>query len=286
MAKELLLDDQSRFNKVMEMFPENFIDDFVNYFLFNGKYEVETNDLLDRYNLYSREVLSEFIDENINQAWQQFNESFYTLRHFLGIEFDIPQAHFEMYDKPPFLYLKPAWHHNFHESFLIMDAKEMSIKWGELLDQLRKLSEDFEKNYKNFVRIASMSFATSKNKVSIKNNNYSIKISPKDKEKLKFYSDTGDISYKNEDGEVKDGSKGFALLSFLNNNKNTPFTIDDIKQHCNSLVNKSVHYFKKEKDIDDTIRLIKSKLKVSKNAYFPIAKRGSEDNKKWLWVEK
>jgi hypothetical protein len=169
MAKELLLDDQSRFNKVMEMFPENFIDDFINYFLWNGHYEKKVNTLLDKYNLYSREVLSEFIDKDTNRAWQQFNESFYALRHFLATEFDIPQAHFEMYDKPPFVYLKPAWHHNFNEALL--DREKREPLWHGLKKQLDEMASEFEKKYRNFVRVASVSLsknqsASTKNKVT------------------------------------------------------------------------------------------------------------------------
>ena len=108
----------------------------------------------------------------------------------------------------------------------------------------------------------------------------------KSKDKLQFYSDTGDIFYNDENGETKNGTKSFALLKFLDKNKNTTFHITDIQENCNSLVSKPIHYFKKEKDIDDTIRSIKFKLKVNKNAYFPIKKKGATGNKEWIWSEK
>ena len=52
--------------------------------------------------------------------------------------------------------------------------------------------------------------------------------------------------------------------------------------HCNPLVNHEAHKFKGEKDIDDTIRQIRFKLKIKKGAFFPIIKRGEKDIKKWL----
>ncbi|QQR77475.1 MAG: hypothetical protein IPJ67_05125 [Candidatus Moraniibacteriota bacterium] len=107
-----------------------------------------------------------------------------------------------------------------------------------------------------------------------------------DKEKLRFYPETGDITLRDERGEVNQGSKGFALLTIMDGSKNTPFTLEEIKGEGNPLVNNHVHYFKKEKDVDDTIRLLKSKLKVGKRAYFPIEKKGVKEKKKWIWIEK
>ena len=107
-----------------------------------------------------------------------------------------------------------------------------------------------------------------------------------DKEKLRFYPDTGDITLRGEQGKVNQGSKGFALLTILDRSKNTPFTLEQIKGEGNPLVNNHVHYFKKEKDVDDTIHLLKSKLKVGSKAFFPIEKKGAKNDKKWIWIEK
>ncbi|GEM_PF-3554533 len=125
-------------------------------------------------------------------------------------------------------------------------------------------------------------------KESIGNNVISEKVSvvKQDRNKLAFYQETGDIEYKNEVGVVKSGNKDYSLLSLLHSSKNTAFNIEDIKKHCNHLVNKSDHKFKKEKDVDDTIRQIRSKLKLTKGAYFPIVKRGATGKKVWLWIEK
>lgn len=103
---------------------------------------------------------------------------------------------------------------------------------------------------------------------------------------LNFYPETGDIEYKNELGVTKNGNKDYAFLTLLYKNKNTPFNTADIQKHCNPLVNKDAHKFKGEKDIDDTIRQIRFKLKIKKGAFFPIVKKGEKENKKWLWIEK
>ncbi|MFA7208740.1 MAG: hypothetical protein WC120_00495 [Parcubacteria group bacterium] len=102
---------------------------------------------------------------------------------------------------------------------------------------------------------------------------------------LEFFSDTGDISYKGEMNMVSTGTKGYALLQLLSKNKNTAFNIKEIQEFCNPLVNNTAHYFKKEKDMDDTLRLIKFKLKIGKHAFFPISKKSIKNEKQWIWVE-
>jgi len=103
--------------------------------------------------------------------------------------------------------------------------------------------------------------------------------------KLFFSVETGDMGFKGETGTAKSGNKDYALLSLLLKNKKTPFNAKDIQEYCNPLVNKITYKFKGEKDIDDTIRQIRFKLKVKKGAYFPIQKRCERANKVWIWHE-
>jgi len=104
--------------------------------------------------------------------------------------------------------------------------------------------------------------------------------------RLSFFPVTNDIEFNTETAVVTNGHKDCALLTFLSQYKNTPFNVEDIQNNCNPLVNNSAHKFKAEKDVDDTLRQIRFKLKVKKGAYFPIIKRGEKNNKKWIWVEK
>lgn len=44
-----VLDDKSRLIKVLELLPEKFVDDFVNYYLYNANYPQEYNEILEKY---------------------------------------------------------------------------------------------------------------------------------------------------------------------------------------------------------------------------------------------
>lgn len=100
--------------------------------------------------------------------------------------------------------------------------------------------------------------------------------------KLEYYRDTGLTIYRSTESTFKAHKKGGAILKFLCDNKNTPFSIEDIRTKCNPNIAIIKHHFKRKKDTEDTIRNIKSKLKVKKGEYFPILKRGGF----WIWEEK
>lgn len=150
-----------------------------------------------------------------------------------------------------------------------------------------KFSQDFEERYNKYkakiLGTQKLAGAERMNTPEVQQQN---KKQSREKDILYFYEETGDINYKNELGITKNGNKDYALLSLLHKNKNTPFNTTDIQKHCNPLVNKDTHKFKGEKDIDDTLRQIRFKLKVKNRAFFPIVKRGEKENKKWLWIEK
>jgi hypothetical protein len=99
--------------------------------------------------------------------------------------------------------------------------------------------------------------------------------------KLKYSSDNG-FAHFNGAEHIFTGRKARALLSVMNQNKGTPYTVDGIKQKCNPLISKSRLHFRTEKDIYDTVMSIRKALKVNKGEFFPIQKL--EDN--WIWIEK
>nr|MBA3724763.1 hypothetical protein [Candidatus Levybacteria bacterium] len=76
--------------------------------------------------------------------------------------------------------------------------------------------------------------------------------------------------------------KAKALLTLLNNSKNTPFTLEDIKTKGNPHIPNKRHYFKGDKDMRDTVNYIREMLKVNKGEYFPIKKHDIN----WIWLEK
>ena len=91
--------------------------------------------------------------------------------------------------------------------------------------------------------------------------------------KLTFYSGDGTVEYK---GIVKPLRGGMlALVSFLNDNKNIHFSLNDLNTRCVPL------FFKNPKAVWDTVDRIKTKLKVAKNGYFPIKAKGNT----YIWVE-
>jgi hypothetical protein len=100
--------------------------------------------------------------------------------------------------------------------------------------------------------------------------------------KLCFYTIDGIAEYKSITATFSFGTKARALLDYLFIGKNTPLNINDIRNNCNQKINLDSHHFKKEKDVSDTIKYIKDKLKVKKGEYFPIYKKG----KTFFWIEK
>ena len=98
--------------------------------------------------------------------------------------------------------------------------------------------------------------------------------------RLTFYPTDGIAEYKTAIYPFT--GKGRALLIFLNESKNTPFSEDNIKDKCNSLITVERHFFKGDKDIRDTVGYIRERLKVNKGEFFPIHKT---DNN-WIWLEK
>lgn len=98
--------------------------------------------------------------------------------------------------------------------------------------------------------------------------------------KLIFHPDDGIAEYRGAAYQFKGKSRAF--LTFLNNSKNTPFSLDDIKIKCNPLIANERHHFKGDKDTRDIVGYIKEKLKVNKGEFFPITKR----NNNWVWIEK
>ena len=105
--------------------------------------------------------------------------------------------------------------------------------------------------------------------------------------KLVFNSESGDLMYQDVTAFAREGAKDYALLSFLNDNKNCPFETREIIEHCNPKVKVLRHKFKAVKDISDTIRQIRSKLKIQKRAAFPIRKeQNSSGETTWRWHER
>lgn len=93
--------------------------------------------------------------------------------------------------------------------------------------------------------------------------------------KLKFYPDDSTAEYRGTSFQFKTGTKSGELLRFFNGSKNTPLELRFIQARCNQRIKIARHHFKTEKDVNDTIRAIRQKLKVRTGEYFPLYKTGN-----------
>ncbi|MDD2476650.1 MAG: hypothetical protein PHI32_12160 [Dysgonamonadaceae bacterium] len=152
----IVLNDQSRFEKFLEVLPEDFVDNFVNFHLFNGHYPKEFIVKLSAYQDNNKKILSQFHNEKINQAYLELNKYFDVLDIFLGKHFWIPKYHEEVNKKPVWLYLEPRYHHNFFisENLNTKEDVDVSAKWGSYKKELDKIAEDFYCAYVSFIKIA------------------------------------------------------------------------------------------------------------------------------------
>lgn len=98
--------------------------------------------------------------------------------------------------------------------------------------------------------------------------------------RLTFYVNDGITEYKTAIYPFT--GKARALLTFLNENKNTPFPIETIKKNCNPNISVEKHKFRTYKDIRDTVDYIKERLRVNKGEFFPICKQDTG----WIWLER
>lgn len=88
--------------------------------------------------------------------------------------------------------------------------------------------------------------------------------------KLIFFPEVGRAEWKGNSANFTPGTKEYELLCFLEQNPDVEWAIEKIIKNCNSKIKIEKHFFKSYDDIDDVVRRIRKKLKVSKRDYFPI----------------
>lgn len=148
--------DRERFERVINLLPERFVDDFVRGDLWNGYYPTETNPTLDEYNQTKDDFLNQFSNTRISSVYTEFNTAFTNLHRFLVEHFSIPRIHYGNGERPPFYYLEPRHHHNFFmsEGGNEQNREESSRIWNQLKSDLDELSDNFHEAYRNFIRVA------------------------------------------------------------------------------------------------------------------------------------
>lgn len=103
-------------------------------------------------------------------------------------------------------------------------------------------------------------------------------------DKLLFF-ETGEVEYRDMYARLSIGTKTYALLKVMHEERRTPFQLNNIVRQCNPLVLNSTRHFRGIKDVDDTILQIKRKLGVKTGEYFPIQKIIDGNIVRWIWKE-
>jgi len=152
-----LLNDKSRFNSILNLLPEKFVEDWVNY-LWNANYPTGYTEAIRLYDDYRKKIMSEFTDLKTNAQYKKLNEAFADLKSFLDLHFNVPQEHYKTYKNPPFYYLEPRVHHNFRldegRQNSQSSEKQDSREWNKYKNELDKLAKTFNQSYKNFITAA------------------------------------------------------------------------------------------------------------------------------------
>lgn len=150
--------DKDRFERILQHFPERFVDDFIRYELWNANYSTNKSSTLDEYNNTKDDILNQFKNKEIDVAYKKFNEAFTSLYQFLINHFYIPNSHYGMHTDPPFYYLEQQYHHNFYLSEggrgAELNEDERSRIWQEFKASLEELGDNFHTAYKDFIRVA------------------------------------------------------------------------------------------------------------------------------------
>lgn len=185
------MNDKERFEKFLKLLPEQTVDNLVNYWLWNAYYPPEEiNELLFNYEAYSREILSNFSNKQINKTWKRFNKEFYNLTNFLFKNFD-----YKVGIIPKFVYFKP-----------ILKAEKINKWLKNKKNQLDVTLNNFEKEYKSFLITTQKELSENNVRDDSKKDKFVIPIKPKET----IGWDRISIKFKNKsDFEIKAGNKKY-----------------------------------------------------------------------------
>jgi len=143
---EKLFNDRARLIALLELLPEQFIDDLVNDYLWNANYPQHFNLIFDKYKTKRKEILFQFSNPKIKKVFTKFNEDFDSLMNFLITNFAVPKSMHHQETNLNICYLQPRIHHNFRlsEGSEKSNAETDSIKWNEYKVELDGRATIFE----------------------------------------------------------------------------------------------------------------------------------------------
>ncbi|MCX6723165.1 MAG: hypothetical protein NT094_03850 [Candidatus Staskawiczbacteria bacterium] len=134
---EALINDTERLNKFLEILPEIDVYEFLNHELCKAQYIDQHANMIDEYNQYKQTVLSHFHNQKIEDAKKIFDLVFDKLHSFLLNNF------YQLGDS--------------HLMGLLPQDKFSNWNfWGEKLNELTLLCNEFEKKYKTLITIANL----------------------------------------------------------------------------------------------------------------------------------
>lgn len=100
--------------------------------------------------------------------------------------------------------------------------------------------------------------------------------------RLKLYlGDSPRAVYRTRSAPITRGTKRYAILEYMQGNKNHPEAVNDFKNVVNQKITDG-HAIKAFGDVDDAIRALKSSLGLKSGDYFPIVTDGFKRTVTWI----
>ena len=143
------INDKARFNRFLEILPEQKVYAFLDE-LTEGTYRDIYNKMLADYEKYLEMVFSSFRCKEINKVFEEFNGVFKLLHSFLLAHF------FRIRPEEEFIALYPEMRHS--------SDKEKEGLWMNRFEELQSMVSNFNKQYRNFLKVGYKKFSDVSNK--------------------------------------------------------------------------------------------------------------------------
>ena len=208
--------DKSRINKFIKLLPEQRVDDFLNFHLFNARYTQKDLDFTNDYLYECDKIFFQFSSDNLSKLKKVFDNSFKKLTSFIASNFFRIQAGIYV--------LYPDFKNS-------LDTEKQNA-WHKKLNEVNKLADITEKDYKNLLKEMKKYLEEAEQKKS-----------------------AATINIKNSNGNVSVNSPNSQQSVNISKNDLTPEVLEILKQ-----LQKAVDE-KDEKKIDTLFKKLKARAK-------------------------
>lgn len=228
------MDDKERFNKLMEMLPEEEVKKALKQ-LSRGYLDRKRNMMLGKYRRYSNTIQSGFFGNKASNVLVRFNHSFEKMMSFLDENL--------IYKNQDMSVVCPQGHRFNFDNF-----EEYRDKYKDIFDRVQKkldkLLKETSKDYDSMVWSVPSSLSEEKGAFLYKQSSSDFGFDP----------NTGDAAYKGKPiKKFKKGTLEFKLLKLLNSDRSFLFVMDKIAK---TLYNKDFATTDVKKNITDIIDAI------------------------------